>query len=394
MSSQWRKSIIDYYFNIAKRYGWTYIEVQNLIGDFIKRTQESGRDPQAMEALLDELDWKGRGVGGERYEILKSDLIALMGRTEKEWLEEAEALALSELDRMAAELGLSVVEPERLEKVQLYQETLEKLREERKKRRLTEKELDEAKANLDRLREELKKPKPPKEEDYIPFVEKGLSKADEQELRTEFEAELLKRQVVTPRKWLPIFEDELNKWKKELAEFNRADAFKEAKSDLMTKVIPDVLERAKPPPIVPPPKERLPAYPEEVFPPVPTRVEVAEERKPQIETRECWRCGEEFQIDRDLEKIVRQELQEIRGPRSVAIHGALLDFPRLFYYLCEKDREERFGYKDIYDALAFRIFESQSKGSFKLTFEDLEERGLNKDDIAQIRARLTRWIPK
>lgn len=220
-----------------------------------------------------------------------------------------------------------------------------------------------------------------------PPVEKGLRKADEEELRTEFKADLLRRDV-SPRKWMPIFDDELTKWRRELAEIPSEAAKKAAKADLI-EVIRGILEKVERVPVGPPIK-RPPEIPRIPEIPVPARVEFPVEREADVVTRRCWKCDEPFESDRTLEARVRESITEIRGRARMTYHGPLLRFPMLFYYLCEKCRHERFGYRDIYDAIAFRIAEARTlmRPEKAYTKETLRERGFTPEDIAEIQIRM------
>lgn len=232
-----------------------------------------------------------------------------------------------------------------------------------------------------------KPPKPPPVA-IPPPVEKGLTKEDEEEMRTEFQAILLRR-TVSPRKWMPIFRDEMAKWKLELADWPRDRAKKEAKTDLTRRLIPDIIDLAKPPKVV---KEAVKVKPPKEVP-VPTRIEIGVERKPNIVSRYCWKCDEAFEIDRDLERRVRETITEIRGVGRVVYQRSLLRLPMLFYYLCEEHRKEKFGYDDIYDAIAFRISEARKllRPEKAYTLEELRRRGFTPEDILRIQEKTTKY---
>ena len=149
MSEDWRRGIIDYYFQgKAKQCGWTFIEVKALVDEYVKRAEALGRDPRAMSAVLDRLDWSGRGVGGERYEVVKTDLSDLMGRTSEEMAD----YAYVEVDRLAGDLGLAVVSQDELAKVHELKAVEDKLGEERSKKRIALEELNRVKSQLEEER--------------------------------------------------------------------------------------------------------------------------------------------------------------------------------------------------------------------------------------------------
>ncbi|GAI35181.1 unnamed protein product, partial [marine sediment metagenome] len=119
------------------------------------------------------------------------------------------------------------------------------------------------------------------------------------------------------------------------------------------KLVDKILKEIRPLPdrVVPPP---VPVAPPAVVAPA---VEMLGPRTRTIETFTCWvpECSEQCALDRDLMKRVTivPVLKAItpRGPR----YEPLLRFPGRFYYTCEKHRYEKFGYRNIYDALAFLL---------------------------------------
>ncbi|GAI71794.1 unnamed protein product [marine sediment metagenome] len=78
-----------------------------------------------------------------------------------------------------------------------------------------------------------------------------------------------------------------------------------------------------------------------------------------------------------------------RGPR----HEPLLTFPPRFYYTCEKHRKEKFGYRNIYDVLAYLMFESRSSGKrLTVTKGTFTAAGLDAEDIANIQVAAAKWM--
>lgn len=120
------------------------------------------------------------------------------------------------------------------------------------------------------------------------------------------------------------------------------------------------------------------------------------ERVSEVVTRRCWKCDLEFEIDRHLQERVTESLIYSRGQGKVKYSAPLLRLPKLFYYLCEKCREEKYDYKDAYDALAFRIVEARSlkRPEKAFTLEDLRKLGFTKHDLALIRVMMKKYNPK
>jgi len=219
-------------------------------------------------------------------------------------------------------------------------------------------------------------------------VETGLRKENERLLESIFLTTLTEARVSpsTARGYLHEFDVELHRLREELKDVPRDRAVRLAEDSVRAKA-GDVLLRIPPPRVAPPPPAIVPEQ-------VPVRVRVEEVRRPEMEERECWVCGRKFMIDRDLEKRVSEYTTEIRGRARFAYTGPLLGFPMEFYYSCEEHRDEKYGYRDIYDAVAFQVVESRrSKGKvIRLTKEILRDTyGFNDDDIAMVQVRAVRW---
>jgi hypothetical protein len=193
---------------------------------------------------------------------------------------------------------------------------------------------------------------------------------------------------------MSVFRDELERLQEDLKTVERARAY-----ELARKVIVDVatglLPKRPAPEIAPPPKpaappERAPRPPVVVSP-----VEALGPRRRDILTVQCWvpTCLNECIVDKDLMRRVSL-VPVLKGwsPRG-ARYEPLLALPPLFFYSCEEHKNERFGYRSVYDALAYLLFESRSSTKrlaiTKGTFADI---GLDQEDINTIQAaEAARW---
>jgi len=155
---------------------------------------------------------------------------------------------------------------------------------------------------------------------------------------------------------------------------------------LAKRILKEAVPAAPPaPPVAPPP--RVPAV---AVPPVPVRVHVEEVRVSDIVTRYSVLSGRPFIIDLDLVRRVKETGVTLRARGEVSYRKPFLGFPELFYQITPDERMERFGYRDIYDALAYQLFEGQSS-RFKritLTRDDLRMLGFTPEDMAEIDRRL------
>jgi len=235
------------------------------------------------------------------------------------------------------------------------------------------------------------KPPPP----LVPM--KGLQKADEKRLLVRFDALLLER-TITPAKWRPMFEDRLYDWREAFKDLPRDEAMEKAFSEV-EKLVGDIVGLAKPPPVRRPPEVAPPgappAAPEVYVPPA----EVLGPRIPRIRIRKCWvaDCPETFEADEDLENRVRMvPVMKADTPHLGPRYEPLLRFPPIFYYLCPTHRDERFGYRDVFDALAYLYFETESSKVKRLTVtkESFRDIGLSVEDMTIIQERAARWRPE
>ena len=256
-------------------------------------------------------------------------------------------------------------------------------------RRKRRKEKEEAKLQIAALERKLaeereKLPPPPP-----PPPPSGLSKEQKTSLEDAFRR-VFEEAGIT-RIPLATFRDELAALQEDMKDVERKRAF-----DLAYKRIVDLARSIlppRPPPVVAPPPAP-PAPPTVVVPPV----ELLGPRRRIVETVTCWvpDCFETVEVDRDLERRVRlvpvlKADTPARGPR----YEPLLRFPPRFYWMCDKHREEKFGYRNIYDVLAYLMFESRSSGKrLTVTKGTFVAIGLDEEDLRIIQATVSRWMPR
>jgi len=120
-------------------------------------------------------------------------------------------------------------------------------------------------------------------------------------------------------------------------------------------------------------------------------------RERTIETVKCPYpdCPRTSDLDRDLlERVTTIPVLKEASARGAFV-APLLRFPIEFYHYCEEHRKERFGYRDIYDALAYLIVVSDpaySKG-LAVSWRSLRQAGLDGLDLSEVRKRIKRWRP-
>lgn len=314
-------------------------------------------------------------------------------RAQRDLMTSPEAKATDELieylEYSASELEEVVVKSEDLKELLEASRKLEGIEARIKDlRRKRSKEKEEAKLRIAELERQLaeeraKVPPPPP-----PPPPSGLSKEQKTSLEDAFRR-VFEEAGIT-RIPMASFRDELAGLQKDLKDVERTRAFDLAYRrivDLARSILPP-----RPPPVVAPPPAP-PAPPVVVVPPV----ELLGPRRRVIETVTCWvpGCWEPVSIDQDLMRRVTvvPVLKEIspRGPR----YEPLLGFPPRFYWMCPGHREEKFGYRSIYDALAFLLFESSSSGKrLTVTKGTFVAIGLDGQDMRNIQAAEARWIPR
>lgn len=193
---------------------------------------------------------------------------------------------------------------------------------------------------------------------------------------------------------MATFRDELARLEEDLKTVERERAF-----DLAYRQIVDVARSLIPtrplptpaPTLLPTPPARRPE--EVVVPPA----EMLGPRRRDVMTLQCWisDCFEQCLVDKDLMRRVSMvPVMKAWSPRGVR-YEPLLALPPTFFYSCEKHRYEKFGYRSVYDALAYLLFESRSSTRrmtiTKGTFVDV---GLDADDIAAIQVEEAKWMAR
>ena len=209
----------------------------------------------------------------------------------------------------------------------------------------------------------------------------GLTEEDKTRLEDLFKRIFLEAGVSYVGK-LPAFRDDLKTIQETYRDTPRPEAIRLAEievKELAARLIP-----YKPPAPIPVP---VPVTA------VPIRVTIAEERVRRIESRMCLMCREYFTIDLDLMRRVSESTTEIRGAGRVHHEPSILEFPERFYHMCPNCRFEQFGYRDIYDALAYLLAEGRRSNynKVKLTKDKLRAVGLDKMDLDEIQTLEARY---
>jgi hypothetical protein len=209
----------------------------------------------------------------------------------------------------------------------------------------------------------------------------GLTEEDKTRLEDLFKRIFLEAGVSYVGR-LPAFRDELRTIQETYKDIPHPEAIRLAEievKELAARLIP-----YKPPPPIPVPVP---------ITAVPIRVAMAEERVRRIEQRMCLMCREYFTIDLDLMRRVSESTTEIRGAGRVHHEPSILEFPERFYHMCPNCRFEQFGYRDIYDALAYLLAEATRSNykKVKLTKDKLRAVGLDKMDMDEIQTLEARY---
>jgi hypothetical protein len=113
---------------------------------------------------------------------------------------------------------------------------------------------------------------------------------------------------------------------------------------------------------------------------------MSEKRIRRIEEETCLIGGERFMVDWDLVERVSENSTQILGKGRVRNIPQILKFPEEFYHLCPKHRFERYGYRNIYEAIAYLLFEAKRSHykKIKLRKDHLKAIGLDKTDLHEI----------
>jgi hypothetical protein len=242
------------------------------------------------------------------------------------------------------------------------------------------------------LVEEAKQPvAPPAPPSPPPGPPLGLSEDQKKSLQDAFERVFEEAGV----KDVPMatFRNELERLQEDLKTVDRARAYELAYRTIVDVAVGLLPKRPRPAvtPTAPAPSP-APAPPPSVAP-----VEILGPRRRDIITVQCWvpDCMNECVVDKDLmRRVMLIPVLKAWSPRG-ARYEPLLPLPPLFFYSCEEHKESRFGYRSVYDALAYLLVESRSSTKrmaiTKGTFADV---GLDQDDINTIQASEARWISR
>lgn len=192
---------------------------------------------------------------------------------------------------------------------------------------------------------------------------------------------------------MATFRDELARLQEDLKTVDQTRAYELAYRTIVD-VAAGLLPKRPKPAVTPPAPAPAPApAPPISVPPV----EMLGPRRRDIITVQCWvpNCMNECVVDKDLmRRVMLMPVLKAWSPRG-ARYEPLLPLPPLFFYSCEEHKEERFGYRSVYEALAYLLVESRSSTKrlaiTKGTFADV---GLDQDDINTIQAAEARWIPR
>ena len=311
-------------------------------------------------------------------------------RAQRELMTSPEAAAtdelLSYLEYSASELEEVAVKSEDLKKLLEASRELEsveeKIRDLKRKRKIEQEQAKLRIAELESKLAEGREKAPP----APPAPPKGLGKEQIEKLEATFRRIFEERGARVP---LTILRDEIETIKDTLKDVERGRAFEIAEKRIVD-IAMEILG-PRPPPTVAPPPARPPERPEVVVPPV----ELLGPRRRQIETVQCWvpDCFELVAIDRDLmRRVTLVPVTKAWSPRGTRFEPLLL-FPPTFFYSCDTHRYEKFGYRSIYDALAYLLFESRSSTKrLIITKGTFTEVGLDREDILAIQVAEAKWI--
>jgi hypothetical protein len=183
---------------------------------------------------------------------------------------------------------------------------------------------------------------------------------------------------------LAEFRTELERLQEDLKNEPRPRAY-----DLAQRAIVDLAKALipyKPPTPIPPPAP----VPVPVTA-VPVRVAIREARVRELRTEPCLTCRrpeQQHTIDVDLIRRVSEGSDEFLGAGRVRHVPPVLKFPYAFYHMCPDCRFERYGYTDIYDALAYLLAEGRRSEykKVKVTKDTLRAIGLDETDLNEIQA--------
>jgi hypothetical protein len=289
----------------------------------------------------------------------------------------------SEADKVREDLGIEKPLPtsERLTELE------DKLARVEDRYKTTKERLKETEEELRKIHEA--KPPPP----VVPLpalpppIPTGLTEEHKKLLEDLFKSTFIEAEASYAGK-LSEFRVELERLQEDLKNESRLRAYELAQREIIR--LAKSLIPYKPPAPFPPPA----AIPVRVpITAVPIRVAIAEERIHALEERMCIVCRGYFSIDLDLMRRVSEGTTEMRGVGRVRQELPILEFPERFYHMCPSCSFEQFGYRGIYDALAYLLAEATRSNfkKIKLTKDKLRAAGLDKMDLDEIQTLEARY---
>jgi hypothetical protein len=268
----------------------------------------------------------------------------------------------SEADRTREELGIEKPLPssERLTELENQLARIEE------RYNATKQRLSEAEEALREVREAKPPTPPPTLPPAPPPTPTGITNEEVEMLWQEFIAGLSLARVTSPESYRDRFNNAINRKETYMENATRLRR-------LMERIIGEA--RAAVPAPIPIPVTAIPV-----------RVAIVEERVRQMRTEICLVCRREHTIDVDLIRRVSQGSDEVRGAGRVHHEPPMLGFPDSFYHMCPDCRFAQFGYRDIYDALAYLLAEGRRSNykKVKVTKDTLRAIGLDKTDLDEI----------
>ncbi len=305
------------------------------------------------------------------FERARSELMSGVRSDLERYLSELE----SEADKIRGELGIEKPLPtdERMTDLE------DKLVRTERRLKTTRERLKEAEEELRKIHEKPPPPPVPLAPPPPPPIPTGLTDEDKKRLEVLFKRIFMDVGVSYVGK-LRALRDDIKIMQETYKDIPRPEAI-----DFATKEVKELAGRLipyKPPPPIPVPVAA-----------VPIRVAMAEERVRKIERRMCIMCRKYFTIDIDLMRRVSESTTEIRGRGRVRHTPPILEFPERFYHMCPSCRYAKFGYLNIYDAIAYLLAEARrsSYKKIKLTKDKLRAVGLNKTDLDEIQTLESRY---
>lgn len=321
-------------------------------------------NPQVMAITPEENELKE----GSYWERARTELMSGIRSALEQYLSQLE----SEADKIREELGLEKPLPtsERLTELENELARLED------RYKSTKDRLTEAEEELRKIHEAkpppIVAPPPPLPTPSPAPMPAGLSDEEVRALWEEFTFILRQAGVPEPTLYRSRFDETLNR--KESSMENAARLRR-----LTERIIAEAKRPAVPAPIP--------------VTAVPIRVTIPGPRTRQLVTEICLVCRRYHTIDVDLMRRVSEGSDEIRGAGRVHHEPPILGFPDRFYHMCPDCRFEQFGYRDIYDALAYLLAEGRRSEykKVKLTKDKLRAVGLDEADLSEIQAQEARY---